>query len=310
MVDYISLSEEEKTCYICQEDFSEQISCLDTSKPAMEALLILDILPYRKLKDIGCDEPIRLPCNHVFGSSCLQRWLGENGNSCPLCRLQLCARGSEWDLEEEFARRQHALLHLPFRSLLNQEMCNESTILLNEESARKIKDQLVVRMIEFVLRLQRLPPLPDFAIALAKCYDAEWLDGYEHAPAYLACVNKVIPKDATKKTAYQVSRGMILDPTIQEAHARLCTSLDILVYRKCNAHISPRILLRWLLSQSWDISIPVRYKRVMRISLQVTIEFESRAWGLEQEYLKKLERMEEEEESDEYDSGGYDTDED
>jgi hypothetical protein len=57
----------------------------------MEILSILDILPYRKVKNIGCNEPIRFHGNHVFGSSSLQHWLVERGNSYPLFRLQLCA---------------------------------------------------------------------------------------------------------------------------------------------------------------------------------------------------------------------------
>lgn len=35
------------------------------------------------------EEPIRLPCGHVFGSSCLVRWTQERlFRRCPMCRVQ------------------------------------------------------------------------------------------------------------------------------------------------------------------------------------------------------------------------------
>jgi hypothetical protein len=95
IADYTSLSGEEKTCYICLDDFSQQTPSITISKRDMEVLSIFDILPYRKLRDVGRDEPIRLPCNLVSGSYCLQHWLEEHGNSCPICCLQLCVSETE-----------------------------------------------------------------------------------------------------------------------------------------------------------------------------------------------------------------------
>ncbi|KAL8707653.1 MAG: hypothetical protein Q9220_007356 [cf. Caloplaca sp. 1 TL-2023] len=32
---------------------------------------------------------VRLPCKHIFGKKCAEKWLGQPRNSCPICRAQI-----------------------------------------------------------------------------------------------------------------------------------------------------------------------------------------------------------------------------
>lgn len=286
IVDCTSLSQAEKTCYICQEDFSEALLCVDKPRADLEALSILDMLPFRRLKDIGCDEPIRLPCNHVFGSWCLQRWLADKGNSCPLCRLRLCVRENEWDLEEEFERRYIALAHVPFRALLSQRTCNEGSILLTSRIVRTIKAQLVIRMIQFLLRLQQLPPI----LELVDTYDDEV---YDDETAYLACITRywmLIPQDTAQQLEYVVARAMLMGPALKMAHLLLCKSLNVVARKGCIL-ITQWRLTQVLLTQFSRMPMPKRYKVMIGVSVQATVDFERRRWAFETDYRREVKRQ-------------------
>ena len=62
VVPFDDLAEESKTCPICMEAFE------NTEHPEV---------------------PVRLPCSHIFGKSCISKWI--SNNSCPLCRA-VCFR--------------------------------------------------------------------------------------------------------------------------------------------------------------------------------------------------------------------------
>ena len=37
------------------------------------------------------DKNIKLPCNHVFCTACIEKWLCKNTNTCPNCRINVIA---------------------------------------------------------------------------------------------------------------------------------------------------------------------------------------------------------------------------
>jgi len=57
------------------------------------AALLEQIASYR------CEEPIRTECGHVFGTSCLQQWINEQGDhaECPYCRKRLSRKPATAD---------------------------------------------------------------------------------------------------------------------------------------------------------------------------------------------------------------------
>ena len=35
------------------------------------------------------EKPVELPCGHLFGSACIDRWLNDGNNTCPTCRHEI-----------------------------------------------------------------------------------------------------------------------------------------------------------------------------------------------------------------------------
>lgn len=48
------------------------------------------------------DQPVQLPCSHVFGETCIRQWL-ESANTCPICRCVLYQKDIEEDDDDEDA---------------------------------------------------------------------------------------------------------------------------------------------------------------------------------------------------------------
>lgn len=79
-VDLSVLAGEDRRCGICLLDYGEGEPTKSSTGNATEATI--------------CVHPVRLPCDHCFGSECLSHWLspfpiGGSGNSCPICRKEL-----------------------------------------------------------------------------------------------------------------------------------------------------------------------------------------------------------------------------
>jgi hypothetical protein len=107
-VDVASLPEEERRCTICmqdyyvkhagprspyvedvkdEEDFDGQDVFSNIAKlslTAKEEEILQEPVPF---KDEG-ETPLRMPCGHVFGGTCLKEWLFQSP-TCPLCRVEV-----------------------------------------------------------------------------------------------------------------------------------------------------------------------------------------------------------------------------
>ena len=135
-LDPTTLSEDNSCCHICQEEFPTKFtspSHFGTDNDATTNLSLLGMLPYAQLKNTGIDEPILLPCGHVYGSSCLQEWFASSGaNSCPLCATSLFTK-STYSAEYEQGSRYHSIRNMPLRQLLTRKWSLTDIVSLDED---------------------------------------------------------------------------------------------------------------------------------------------------------------------------------
>lgn len=74
-----TLEKDDQKCSICMSEYVKGKG--DTNKPAMESEQGL-------LGEDAPENPIKLPCGHVFGEWCIKAWLLKQRASCPVCRFQ------------------------------------------------------------------------------------------------------------------------------------------------------------------------------------------------------------------------------
>ncbi|KAK3311161.1 uncharacterized protein B0T15DRAFT_507752 [Chaetomium strumarium] len=100
-VDLASLSDGERTCVICYNDFGQ---------PSPEGII---------------EAPLRLPkCQHVFGDHCIKKWF-EESDSCPYCRDKLPsepAYPASFRAFQNFYRATHMRARQPPSSSANSTM--------------------------------------------------------------------------------------------------------------------------------------------------------------------------------------------
>lgn len=282
VVDELSLTQDEKTCSICQENFGELLQFLDLPTSEREKLLVFDILPFRKLKDLGSDEPVRLPCTHIIGSCCLQRWLEDKGNSCPLCRRELCVRETEWCLYAEFDRRCEMLMHTNLRELLIHPVPDPTSIKLDRQTITSIKWQLAVRMVQAELRIRRLRPLPVWVweMELTTSDEASYilfLDEYWRRNYWYSNTN------------YDDARAAMESTVMVQAYSLLCESLCGMVSRGYTSAM-PDGLLGQLLQHLSIVPMEKKQAIVVYMSVQATIEYELRKAVLVEEFRLRIEK--------------------
>lgn len=73
------LEKDDQRCSICMSEYVKERG--DTKKPAVES-------EQRLLGEDAPENPIKLPCGHVFGEWCIKAWLLKQRASCPVCRFQ------------------------------------------------------------------------------------------------------------------------------------------------------------------------------------------------------------------------------
>lgn len=133
-LDASSLSPDDSRCHICQEGFHTFTPTVSSSTTTTN-LSLLDALPYPQLKDNGIDEPLLLPCSHIYGSACLQTWFASSGSSsCPMCARSLFT-STHTNACPDLATgaRYHAIRALPLRALLIRPWNDTHTVSLNED---------------------------------------------------------------------------------------------------------------------------------------------------------------------------------
>lgn len=67
----------DRECRICFEPYRQ---CADRAAAAPDASGLY--------MSISGEDPVRLPCNHIFGQECLEKWLRRH-DQCPKCRREL-----------------------------------------------------------------------------------------------------------------------------------------------------------------------------------------------------------------------------
>ena len=115
LVSLKDLSEDNKDCLICLESYSDP----------------------RKNSEV----PVRLPCNHVMGKDCLQRWLrssdsNSNNNTCPMCRTVLFQRPPP-SIEDRVQNFYDSLTQIPEGSRPRSQMPQARPTNPNHDVARR-----------------------------------------------------------------------------------------------------------------------------------------------------------------------------
>jgi Ring finger domain/RING-type zinc-finger len=105
-VDVSSLSEGERRCHICMQDFyvkpvGPRSPYIEDVKDEDDQEVYSTTLFHKRLtrgqevdteepaaKEEEAEKPLEMPCGHVFGSTCLKEWLYQSP-TCPLCRVEV-----------------------------------------------------------------------------------------------------------------------------------------------------------------------------------------------------------------------------
>jgi hypothetical protein len=173
VIDISSLPKEDTKCYICQDMYCSEQAAI--SRPHYYALAYLNALPFPQHKNMSRDEPVRLPCNHIIGSICLQEWLQVGGTSCPLCRADVfpVAKESRSFDYKEYNRRLEEITRIDLRTLLQSPLLMKRNLYLSLPFTQSIIRQLPGRFAQMAFRVNKLTHPP----AALKCQGA-YFDGY------------------------------------------------------------------------------------------------------------------------------------
>jgi hypothetical protein len=80
-VDVKDLEHDEKACAICLMEYENEKA---NNKERKRCIPLYDVMEDNR-------QPIELMCGHIFGATCIEKWLSDNDN-CPICRATLIGR--------------------------------------------------------------------------------------------------------------------------------------------------------------------------------------------------------------------------
>ena len=135
-LDLATISEHTSRCHICLQEFADQI--LSSNQEAFQAL------PFNELLR---DDPVILPCGHIFGEVCFTLWSSSGNTTCPMCRAVLF-QDETGDGSQDLIRQFRLLPSIPFRTLLKPEWDEKSTVFLKDSANSTGK--LVARFAKFI----------------------------------------------------------------------------------------------------------------------------------------------------------------
>ena len=83
-----NLNQEDVVVALTDEEFNnlEKIKYDETNEEHKKNISICNICLEKIIHDDSC---IKLKCNHYFHSNCIESWLKEHSNKCPVCREEV-----------------------------------------------------------------------------------------------------------------------------------------------------------------------------------------------------------------------------
>ncbi|KAF2790723.1 hypothetical protein K505DRAFT_390415 [Melanomma pulvis-pyrius CBS 109.77] len=227
-LDASSLSPDDSCCHICQEDFETFTPTISSSTSATN-LSLLDALPYPQFKDNGMDEPLLLPCNHIYGSACLQQWFACSGSSsCPMCARSLfTSTPTNLAASPELATgaRYRAIRALPLRTLLTRPW-NDTHIVRLTEDATELIGRLPRVLWKVAVRTLHKGG-QEFAnpVGLFEMYDDDATNLYTFFDRHVYMLDDVDEVDNSRCVSRQPFAEFLLSDQAGVQYARVCRAL-------------------------------------------------------------------------------------
>jgi hypothetical protein len=288
ILDITALSQDETTCFICQEAYSKNRS---KPQPDISTLTLLKALPFLlpDIIDIDDDSPIRLPCGHIFGLSCMRLWREEGGTTCPLCRHEVCTSSGDCDEDEdededeEYDRRLEEVSQTPLRELLTHHVPSDYVIRFCDTTYDLIRSDLPAFMVRVALSLYGVRALPEVV--------QNWSLEFDDATNYMLYMDEFWKRNHWYLTPrHKEVRDMLTRPEMEAAYVRICEVFAWLVKSAesgCGAVMRPSKLRHVLVEQCEDLEPFSRSGLVVGLGVRAILDMEGRKFELDEEFRRR-----------------------
>jgi hypothetical protein len=286
ILDITSLPQDETTCFICQEAFSKNRS---KPQPHINTLALFKALPFLPHDiidiDIDNDLPIRLPCGHIFGLSCMKLWLEEGGTTCPLCRHEVGTRsgGCDEDEDEEYDRRFEEILQTPLREPLAHHSPSDYVVRLCTKTYDMIRSDLPAFMVRVALRLYDVRALPEVV--------QNWSLEFDDATNYNLYMDEFWKRNHWYlMPRHKEVRDLLTRPEMKAAYVRICEVCTWLMKSAksgCVAVIRLSNLHHVLLEECEDLEPFSRSGLVVGLGVRAMLDMEGRKFELDEEFRRR-----------------------